>query len=65
MNSFKNSPQGQRLRDWQRDKNWDKELERQRRYVVARQKALKWQRIHSFMIIGCAIAVCGILMFWP
>lgn len=88
MNSFKNSNQGRRMREWKQVKpaQTDKyrvthheytfprdeyeNLSRQYDWVnspayqAARHKAIK-DRFHAYIIVGCAILVIAILMFWP
>ncbi len=62
MNSYKNSDQARRMREWNysRDKFFQSEA-----YLNARRKALRQERIYAYCVVGCAITVIGVLMFWP
>lgn len=67
MNSFKNSNQGRRMREWNdnhRPRQDNNPFFQSKPYLAARRKVM-WERVHAYMIIACAIGVIGILLFWP
>lgn len=66
MNSFKNSNQGRRMQEWSRDQELSRQYDwiNSPAYQAARHKAIK-DRFHAYIIVGCAIVVIAILMFWP
>lgn len=79
MDSFKNSEQARKIREWRdaeikslnmplfeaQNKEWARDdWQNSPAYLAAKRKALK-DKIQVYAMVACAIAVAGILMFWP